>query len=63
MTARVSFADIKRVGIALGWVEVGDATEGNKLTIRLGVGRDGGTTVGRVRTKPFYDPAGERLRA
>ena len=50
-------------GIALGWVEAGDATEGNRVTVRLGVGTDGATTVGRVRTKPFYDPAGERLRA
>jgi sarcosine oxidase subunit alpha len=50
-------------GIALGWIESGEAVEGNKVTLRLGVGRDGGTTVGRVRTKPFYDPSGERLRA
>lgn len=50
-------------GIALGWVDVADATEGNRVTLRLGVGKAGGTTVGRIRTRPFYDPAGERLRA
>jgi sarcosine oxidase subunit alpha len=50
-------------GIALGWVDVDDAAEGTRVTLRLGVGKDGGTTVGRVRTKPFYDPTGERLRA
>jgi sarcosine oxidase subunit alpha len=48
--------------IALGWVEIGEATEGNRVTIRLGVGKDGVSTVGRVRREPFYDPAGERLR-
>ena len=37
--------------------------EGNRVTLRLGVGKAGGTTVGRVRTKPFYDPTGEKLRA
>ena len=46
-----------------GWLDAGEATEGNKVTIRLGVGKAGGTTVGRVRTKPFYDPTGEKLRA
>ena len=50
-------------GIALGWLDAGEATEGNRVTIRMGVGKAGATTVGRVRTKPFYDPAGERLRA
>jgi hypothetical protein len=44
-------------------VDAAEAVDGNRLTLRLGVGADGGTTVGRVRTKPFYDPAGERLRA
>jgi aminomethyltransferase len=50
-------------GIALAWLDIGDATEGNRVTLRLGVGKAGGTTIGRVRTKPFYDPAGEKLRA
>jgi sarcosine oxidase subunit alpha len=50
-------------GVALGWLDVADASEGNRVTVRLGVGKAGGTTVGRVRTKPFYDPAGEKLRA
>ena len=50
-------------GIALGWVDVADATEGNRVTLRLGVGKTGATTIGRVRTKPFYDPTGEKLRA
>ncbi len=50
-------------GIALGWLAADDAVEGTKVTLRLGVGKDGATTVGRVRTKPFYDPAGERLRS
>jgi sarcosine oxidase subunit alpha len=49
--------------IALGWLDVDAATEGNRVTVRLGVGKDGASTVGRVRTKPFYDPTGEKLRA
>jgi sarcosine oxidase subunit alpha len=50
-------------GIALGWVDAADATDGNRVTIRMGVGKAGATTVGRIRTQPFYDPTGERLRA
>jgi len=49
-------------GIALAWLAAADAVEGQKVTMRLGVGRAGDTTVGRVRTRPFYDPDGERLR-
>ena len=40
-----------------------EAVEGRSLTVRLGVGRDGATSSAVVRTKPFYDPEGERLRA
>ena len=49
-------------GIALAWLAPDEAVEGAKVTLRLGVGKAGDTTVGRVRTKPFYDPSGERLR-
>ncbi|HVA85288.1 MAG TPA: glycine cleavage T C-terminal barrel domain-containing protein, partial [Candidatus Saccharimonadales bacterium] len=49
-------------GIALAWLTPDEAVEGARVTLRLGIGKSGETTVGRVRTKPFYDPAGERLR-
>jgi sarcosine oxidase subunit alpha len=48
--------------IGMGWVPAQDAVEGHELVIRLGVGKDGKTTAGKVRTKPFYDPEGARLR-
>ncbi len=48
--------------IGMGWVPAEDAVEGQPLVVRLGVGKDGSTTAGRVRTKPFYDPEGARLR-
>jgi sarcosine oxidase subunit alpha len=49
--------------IGLAWLAVDAATEGTPLTIRLGVGTDGASVPGIVRTHPFHDPAGERLRA
>ena len=49
--------------IGLCWLATAHARDGAPITIRLGVGRDGRSVVGRVRTEPFYDPTGERLRA
>jgi sarcosine oxidase subunit alpha len=49
--------------IGLAWVPAEDAVDGSPLTIRLGVGTDGATTPGTVRTTPFYDPEGQRVRA
>lgn len=48
--------------IGMGWVPSQVAVDGHELVIRLGVGRDGRTTTGNVRTKPFYDPEGARMR-
>jgi sarcosine oxidase subunit alpha len=49
--------------IGLAWLSAEEAVEGRSLTVRLGVGREGQTSSAVVRTKPFYDPQGERLRA
>jgi glycine cleavage system aminomethyltransferase T len=49
--------------IGLAWVPVEDAVDGQPLTIRLGVGTAGTTVAATVRTRPFYDPDGERLRS
>jgi sarcosine oxidase subunit alpha len=48
--------------VGLGWVPARHATDGTKLTIRLGVGTRGTATEGIVRVAPFYDPDGARLR-
>ncbi len=48
--------------IGMGWVPAAQAAEDRQLVIRLGVGTSGLTTTGKVRTKPFYDPDGARLR-
>lgn len=48
--------------IGMGWVPAQDAVEDHGIAIRLGVGTHGKTTSGKVRTKPFYDPEGARLR-
>jgi len=45
--------------IGMAWVPSGLAVEGGELRIR----RDGRIHVGRVVTKPFYDPEGKRLRS
>ena len=49
--------------IGLAWLSAEEAVEGRSLTVRLGVGREGQTSSAVVRTKPFYDPEGERLRS
>ena len=49
--------------IGLAWVPVEDAVDGHPITIRLGTGRDGASAPAVVRTAPFYDPAGERVRS
>ena len=49
--------------IGLAWLASDEAVEGRSLTIRLGVGREGQTSSAVVRTRPFYDPDGERLRS
>jgi sarcosine oxidase subunit alpha len=49
--------------IGLCWLAGSHVRDGAPITIRLGVGTDGRSTAGRVRTRPFYDPDGERLRA
>lgn len=49
--------------IGLGWVPADEAAEDRALTIRLGTGREGASAPAVVRTKPFYDPAGEKVRS
>jgi len=49
--------------IGLAWMPAADAVDGTEISVRLGVGRDGGSTRAVVRTSPFYDPTGERLRS
>jgi len=49
--------------IGLAWLPASDAVDGTEITVRLGIGRGGETTPAVVRTSPFYDPAGERLRS
>ncbi len=49
--------------IGLAWLPAEDAVEDRPITIRLGTGRGGSTAPAVVRTKPFYDPAGERVRS
>jgi sarcosine oxidase subunit alpha len=49
--------------IGLAWLPADDAADGTEIIVRLGVGRGGETTPAVVRTRPFYDPAGERLRS
>jgi sarcosine oxidase subunit alpha len=49
--------------IGLAWVPADLAVEDQALTIRLGTGREGASAPAVVRTKPFYDPAGERVRS
>ncbi len=44
--------------IGLGWVPVADAADGRTITIRS----KGALVTATVRTKPFYDPEGLRLR-
>ncbi|MFP5343895.1 MAG: 2Fe-2S iron-sulfur cluster-binding protein [Candidatus Limnocylindria bacterium] len=49
--------------IGLAWVPADQAVEDQPLTIRLGAGRVGASAPAVVRTRPFYDPAGERVRS
>lgn len=49
--------------IGLAWVPAEDAVEDRPLVVRLGTGREGSTAPAVVRTAPFYDPAGERVRS
>ena len=49
--------------IGLAWVPADLAVEDQALTIRLGTGREGASAPAVVRTRPFYDPAGERVRS
>ena len=45
--------------IGLAWVPADRATDGSTFEIQFG----GSHTTGTVRTAPFYDPRGERLRS
>jgi len=49
--------------IGLAWVPADDAVEDRPIVVRLGTGREGSTAPAVVRTSPFYDPAGERVRS
>ncbi len=49
--------------IGLAWLPAEDVVENQPIVIRLGVGRTGATAPAVVRTAPFYDPAGERVRS
>lgn len=49
--------------IGLAWLPAEDAVEGRQITVRLGTGREGSTAPAIVRTAPFYDPDGERVRS
>jgi sarcosine oxidase subunit alpha len=49
--------------IGLAWLPLADAVDGRTITVRLGTGREGSTAEAIVRTAPFYDPAGERVRS
>jgi sarcosine oxidase subunit alpha len=49
--------------IGLAWLPAEDVIEDRPITVRLGKGRDGSTAPAVVRTTPFYDPAGERVRS
>lgn len=49
--------------IGLAWLPVEDAVDDRPITVRLGTGREGSTAPAVVRTTPFYDPAGERVRS
>jgi sarcosine oxidase subunit alpha len=48
--------------IGLAWVARGHAADGAPLTIRLGADTHGASAPAVVRTRPFYDPDGERQR-
>ncbi len=49
--------------IGLAWLPAEDAVDDRAITVRLGTGREGATAPAVVRTSPFYDPAGERVRS
>jgi glycine cleavage system aminomethyltransferase T len=49
--------------IGLAWLPAEDAIEDRAITVRLGTGREGAAAPAVVRTSPFYDPAGERVRS
>jgi glycine cleavage system aminomethyltransferase T len=45
--------------VGLAWVPAEWAEDGSTFEIQFG----GSHTTGTVRTEPFYDPRGERLRS
>jgi sarcosine oxidase subunit alpha len=49
--------------IGLAWLAADAATDGEPVTIRLGIGTAGETVEGRVRQGAFYDPEGARPRS
>jgi aminomethyltransferase len=49
--------------IGLAWVPADDAVDDRPITVRLGTGREGAAAPAVVRTAPFYDPTGERVRS
>ncbi|MDQ3127182.1 MAG: (2Fe-2S)-binding protein, partial [Chloroflexota bacterium] len=49
--------------IGLAWLPAEDAVDERAITVRLGTGREGSTAPAVVRSTPFYDPAGERVRS
>ncbi len=49
--------------IGLAWLPAEDVVEDQPIVIRLGTGREGASAPAVVRTAPFYDPAGERVRS
>ncbi len=49
--------------IGLAWLPAEDAVDDRAITVRLGTGREGSTAPAVVRSSPFYDPAGERVRS
>ncbi|MBF8289513.1 MAG: aminomethyltransferase [Chloroflexi bacterium] len=49
--------------IGLAWLPAEDVVEDGQITVRLGTGREGSTALAVVRTAPFYDPEGTRVRS
>ena len=49
--------------IGLAWLPADDVVEDREITVRLGTGREGATAPAVVRTSPFYDPQGLRVRS
>jgi sarcosine oxidase subunit alpha len=49
--------------IGLAWLPAADAVDERHITVRMGKGREGATAQAIVRTTPFYDPDGVRVRS